>query len=168
MVVFGLLADVRYSPLAIAEPTSPGVGFVLLASQYSSERLSKLWRGTYRGTDMKLKDERGERSYRNWMGLPPLIRRDSLQDLTAAISTEVFSKWLTEYRARGTVGEDDPLFHFGTGMAVRNILRQRLPESELSQITGIEHSDWDDFYIGAMRELLDTAPCSLTQTGAIG
>jgi hypothetical protein len=116
---------------------------------------------------MNLKDELANRSHQNWMELPPLVRQGCLQELKSAIPTEVLSKWLLEYLARGTIEQDDPFFHFDTGMAVRNVLRERLPESELSQITGMERSDWDNFYIGALRELLDNASLSLMQVETV-
>jgi hypothetical protein len=104
---------------------------------------------------MKLTDELGDVSYRNWMKLPDRIRRECLHELKSAVPADVFWKWLREYRAKGTIEEDNPSFHFDTGMAVRNILRQRLADSELSAIDGNECCDWDDLYIGALRELFD-------------
>ncbi len=113
---------------------------------------------THLNDRMKLKDELGERSYRNWMKLPELVRRECLSELKSAVPASALSKWLNEYRAKGTVEEDNPLFHFDTGMAVRNVLRRRLAESELSSIDGNACRDWDDLYVGALRELLDAAP----------
>lgn len=106
---------------------------------------------------MKLNDELGERSYRNWMKLPDVIRRECLHELKSAVPADVLWKWLCEYRANGTIEEANPSFHFDTGMAVRNILRQRRAESELLAIDGNGGCDWDDLYIGALRELFDAA-----------
>jgi hypothetical protein len=108
-------------------------------------------------TIMKLKDEMGDRSYRNWFNLSDAIRRECLHELKSAMPADLFWKWLCEYRAKGAIEEDNPSFHYDPGMAVRNILRQRLADSELSAIDGNECYDWDDLYIGALRELFDTA-----------
>lgn len=105
---------------------------------------------------MNLKDKSADRSYRNWMEFPDSIRRECLNELKSAIPVDAFSKWINEYRARATVEDDDPFFHFGTGMAVRNILRQRLSDSELAP-TDENYWNWDDLYIGALREMLDMA-----------
>ena len=121
------------------------------------ERLDMIVSSTYLNARMKLKDELGERSYRNWIKLPDLIRRECLHELKSAVPANAFSRWLNEYRTRGTVEEDNPLFHFDMGMTVRNVLRRHLADSELSSIDGNECRDWDGLYVGALRELLDTA-----------
>jgi hypothetical protein len=47
------------------------------------------------------------------------------------------------------ISSDDAFFHFGGGMAVRNICRERLPDRELSACGGLGAS-WDSCYIGVL------------------
>jgi hypothetical protein len=49
-------------------------------------------------------------------------------------------------RERLTLSHDDTFFHFGGGMAVRNLGRQRRPDRELSACGGFG-AGWDNCYI---------------------
>ena len=67
-----------------------------------------------------------------WAQVPELIRRD------------------VEQHARGVcIGSDDSFFHFGGGMAVRNLCRERLSDDELAACCPVG-GDWDNCYIGVL------------------
>jgi hypothetical protein len=48
------------------------------------------------------------------------------------------------------INDDDTFFHFGGGLAVRNLCRQRLKDDELAAACGDFRADWDDCYIGVL------------------
>lgn len=59
--------------------------------------------------------------------------------------------------------ESDPepwggYFHFGAGMAIRNLLREAIRDDELPPVEyydGRSYSNWDDYYIDALEGALD-------------
>jgi len=65
--------------------------------------------------------------------------------------------WWRDQAARGMrIGSEDPRFHFGVGMEVRNTLRKVLADKELPPVAypeGGAHSNWDDYYYGALDAL---------------
>jgi hypothetical protein len=46
------------------------------------------------------------------------------------------------------IGSDDAFFHFGGGLAVRNLCRERLNDKELAAYCLF--GDWDGCYIGVL------------------
>jgi len=92
----------------------------------------------------------------HWQRLPEPQRIACLAALRLSVPMEVRAKW-RDQAARGMrVGSEDPRFHFGPGMAVRNTLRRVLPDNVLPAVPypdGGEHSNWDDYYYGALDAL---------------
>jgi hypothetical protein len=88
-----------------------------------------------------------------WARVPELIRADCEKYLLSKLPDDLLAKW-KDQRARGIrIGSDELMFHFGTGMWVRNTLRARLPDNELPPWGG-----WDDYYYGALVAAVEKAP----------
>jgi hypothetical protein len=51
--------------------------------------------------------------------------------LRERVPRDVLEKWRDQDRRAMRIGSDDPNFHYGIGMAVRNALRERLTDIEL-------------------------------------
>ena len=84
-----------------------------------------------------------------WAQVPELIRRDVEQHVLAHLPADLLAK-LRDLHARGACfGSDDSFFHFGGGMAVRNLCRERLSDDELAACCGFG-GDWDNCYIGVL------------------
>jgi hypothetical protein len=49
---------------------------------------------------------------------------------------------------RLSISHDDAFFHFGGGMAVRNLCRERLSDKELAACCLF--GNWDDCYVGVL------------------
>ena len=61
--------------------------------------------------------------------------------------------------ARGiSIGCTDPRFHLGVGMAVRNVLREVVPDDALPG------EQWDDYYRGALYALAAAYPVTCPET----
>jgi hypothetical protein len=61
-----------------------------------------------------------------WAKVPELIRKDVEQHVVAHLPDNLLTK-LRDLHARGIpISSDDAFFHFGGGMAVRNLCRERL------------------------------------------
>jgi hypothetical protein len=89
------------------------------------------------------------RSIRDWAEVPEPIRKDVEQHVAANLPADVLEK-LYDLHARGmAISHDNTFFHFGGGMAVRNLCRERLPDRELSACGGFG-ADWDNCYIGVL------------------
>ena len=90
----------------------------------------------------------------NWNKIPAEQRKRALDHLDGWIKRETLAE-LKEYR-------HDPEFHlFGGGMSIRNRLREVMPDQDLP---GVRYPDlpfgqlirnWDDYYQGALDELLE-------------
>jgi len=88
-------------------------------------------------------------SERLWAQVPELIRKDVEQHVVANLPAELMAK-LRDLHARGVSIESDPaFFHFGGGMAVRNLCRERLSDDELAACCRFG-GDWDNCYIGVL------------------
>jgi hypothetical protein len=88
-------------------------------------------------------------SIRDWAQVPEPIRKDVEQHVAANLPADVLEK-LYDLHARGmAISHDNTFFHFGGGMAVRNLCRERLPDRELSACGGIG-TNWDGCYIGVL------------------
>lgn len=104
----------------------------------------------------------------NWAKVPELVRRDVEQHLSAILREQapaVLEKWRDQHRRGMRIGSDDPMFHFGVGMAVRNACRDQLTDGELPAVT-LDHEgqpygrlanppdhgarNWDDYYFGVL------------------
>jgi hypothetical protein len=81
-----------------------------------------------------------------WNELPETWRNTCLCHLEETFTQwpHIVVRWQEQVDRGALIGSDDVRFHFGAGMAVRNILRQVLPDHKLP--TG----NWDDYYYGAI------------------
>lgn len=98
----------------------------------------------------------------NWDKIPDLIRQDCLNELRAHVPADVLRKWKAQHTAGEGIGDDDPFFHHGAGMAVRNVLRKQLLDEELPPVHILGYPpegarNWDDYYTGALQELCETS-----------
>ena len=59
-------------------------------------------------------------------------------------------KWKDQHARGISIGSDEGVFHFGTGMWVRNLLRDQLTDGELPY-----PPDWDDYYMGALAAVVE-------------
>ena len=88
----------------------------------------------------------------NWDQVHPLVRKDCVDHIDGWIQKDVILKWKAE-------GYDHGGFHFwGGGMQIRNRLREMLTDEELPPVKyedGNEYRNWDDYYTGAIDELLE-------------
>jgi hypothetical protein len=67
----------------------------------------------------------------------------------ARLPAKILAK-LRDLRTRGIPISSDPaFFHFGGGLAVRNLCRERLSDDELAACCGLG-GDWDNCYIGVL------------------
>lgn len=137
-------------------------------------RLKKMLRGTPTGdvvvvvggdghpTEVQVPslDEVYKANVRNWCCLPLATRELALGHLRQTMQHQwphVLERWREQSNANEPIGSDDPMFHFGAGMAVRNILRQVVPDHKLpavKQPMGGMASNWDDYYHGALEALV--------------
>lgn len=105
-----------------------------------------------------------------WQAIAPAKRApcvDKLVHMLQHSNPELVATWQRQRRDGLEIGSDDLHFHFGTGMQIRNALRDVLPDKWLppasSDQEGMGHpGQWDDYYMGALHEALaqldDTAP----------
>ncbi|MGY3445487.1 hypothetical protein [Bradyrhizobium sp. USDA 4473] len=96
-------------------------------------------------------------SIERWARVPEPIRKSVEQYVAARLPDDILAK-LDDLHARGIPIDSDPaFFHFGGGLVVRNLCRERLSDQELAKYCPF-CGDWDDFYvavlaaIGAMRD----------------
>jgi hypothetical protein len=88
-------------------------------------------------------------SVRRWAQVPEPIRRKVEQHVAAHLPPDILIK-LRDLHARGTPISSDPtFFHFGGGMAVRNLCREHLRDEELAAYCGLG-GDWDNCYVGVL------------------
>lgn len=98
----------------------------------------------------------------NWAKLPELIRKDVEQHLLDKLPAEVLARWRDQHARGICIGSDDPMFHLGVGMVVRNVCRDQLTDGELPLVT-VDHEghpyntssncpggNWDDYYFGVL------------------
>jgi hypothetical protein len=87
-------------------------------------------------------------SKKQWAEVPEPVRKDVEQHVSANLPDDLLAK-LRELHARGLpISHDDAFFHFGGGMAVRNLCRERLSDKELAACCLF--GNWDDCYIGVL------------------
>ena len=91
-------------------------------------------------------------SKKRWTQVPESIRKDVEQHVLAHLPADLLAK-LRDLHARGLpISSDNAFFHFGGGMAIRNLCRERLSDDELKACCPlvIGGGDWDDYYIGVL------------------
>jgi hypothetical protein len=89
-----------------------------------------------------------------WAQVPAPIRKIVEQHVAARLPAKILAK-LRDLHARGLPISSDPaLFHFGGGMSVRNLCRQRLSDDELAACCLF--GDWDSCYIGVLAAIAAT------------
>lgn len=96
-------------------------------------------------------------SEENWSKVDPDIRARVEAEVRLRAPEEMLATW-RDQRARGiSIGSDDPRFHFGVGMQVRNACRLKLVDAELPVVTvdsdGKPYGpsqNWDDYYFGVL------------------
>jgi hypothetical protein len=92
---------------------------------------------------MKIDDN----SIRNWMLIPSEKREAMLAGLRA---------WLPASYVEDLGEQGLPVrFHFNEGMQIRNRLRDHLKDDELPPTRHGQSYNWDDYYLGAVAELID-------------
>jgi hypothetical protein len=90
-----------------------------------------------------------------WAEVPEPIRKDVEQYVEAHLPTDILEK-LRDLHARGIrISSDPAFFHFGGGMAVRNLCRERLTDDELAACCGLG-GVWDNCYIGVLAAIAAT------------
>lgn len=97
-------------------------------------------------------------SYANWKKLPDLVRQDCINELKDKLPPWLVDRLKSDTKKGSHLGCHDPMFHFGNGMAIRNVLRNQLTDGELPPIIqpdGLSASNWDDYYIGALQEFIE-------------
>ena len=88
-------------------------------------------------------------SKKSWARVPEAIRKDVEQYVAARLPADLLEK-LRDLHARGApISCDRAFFHFGGGMAVRNLCRNRLGDDALKACGGFP-SDWDSCYVGVL------------------
>jgi len=100
-------------------------------------------------------------SVEHWAKVPESIRK-----IVEQHGAEILAK-LRDLHARGLPISSDPaFFHFGGGMSVQNLCRQRLGDGELAAYCRFG-GDWDSCYIGVLAAIAATpvrqAPVSRPQ-----
>jgi hypothetical protein len=92
---------------------------------------------------------------KRWSEVPQPIRKIVEQHVAARLPAKILAK-LRDLHARGIPIDSDPaFFHFGGGMAVRNLCRERLSDDELAACCGLG-GDWDNCYIGVLAAIAAT------------
>jgi hypothetical protein len=85
-----------------------------------------------------------------WSEVPQPIRKIVEQHVAARLPAKILAK-LRDLNARGiSISSAPAFFHFGGGMAVRNLCRERLSDDELAACCPIG-GDWDNCYIRSAR-----------------
>lgn len=98
----------------------------------------------------------------NWLMIPEADRRRCLEHLGTALRLAIdgpamLGTWRRQVAAGRPIGSNDGWFHFGTGMVVRNWLRDVMIDDKLPPVrqpNGEMGQNWDDFYQGALHALV--------------
>lgn len=99
-------------------------------------------------------------SIKNWNTIPEYQRKKCLDHLYNLMKdSHSLKKWKDQAKRDMKIGSDDVMFHFHTGMFIRNTLRDVLLDSELPPIRVFDRSiqsigNWDDYYYGALDALV--------------
>jgi hypothetical protein len=87
----------------------------------------------------------------NWARVPDDKRKACVEHLR-----EILPQDLTDY-VKQSFTDLHSWFHFSEGMAIRNALREVMKDDELPKVKypgggDYEYSNWDDFYMAALRQ----------------
>lgn len=94
---------------------------------------------------------------KRWAKVPEPIRKIVEQHVAAHLPGDILAK-LRDLDARGLpISHDDAFFHFGGGMGVRNLCRERLDDDELAAWRGLGRQLGRLLYRGARRDRRDAA-----------
>jgi hypothetical protein len=97
-------------------------------------------------------------SKERWAEVPEPIRKVVEQHVRGRLPAEVLAK-LHDLHARGIpISSDSTFFHFGGGLVVRNLCRERLSDHELASHCPFG-GDWDDCYIGVLAAIAALPIC---------
>lgn len=89
------------------------------------------------------------RSKSLWGEVPEAIRKDVEEHVFDSLPADILAK-LHDLHARGVcISSDLTFFHFGGGLTVRNLCRERLSDHELAIFVPFG-GDWDNCYIGVL------------------
>lgn len=89
-----------------------------------------------------------------WSKIPAAVREGVEQHVASRLPAELLEKLYDLYARGFSISEDDAFFHFGGGMAVRNLCREKLSDDELAKTAFacrmlLPHG-WDALYIGVL------------------
>jgi hypothetical protein len=89
-----------------------------------------------------------------WSRVPQPIRKIVEQHVAGRLPAKILAE-LRDLHARGArISSDPAFFHFGGGMAVRNLCRERLNDRDLAAYCFC--GDWDTCYIGVLAGIAAT------------
>lgn len=94
------------------------------------------------------RDKLDAMSINNFMKLAPTVRADCVTVLSNKTPDAMLQRWRKQADEGKQIGSNDPRFHLGIGMQVRNALR----EVALDAVTPT--GNWDDTYFGALYALV--------------
>jgi hypothetical protein len=93
----------------------------------------------------------------NWAKMHALVRAEVELHLLDGLPDEVLGRWRDQHARGVRIGSDDPFFHLGVGMAIRNACREQLTDMQLLPVTidldGEPYGpsqNWDDYYFGVL------------------
>lgn len=87
-------------------------------------------------------------SVKMWARVPEPVRKKVEQHVAAHLPAEMLAR-VRDLYARGIPISSDPaFFHFGGGMTIRNLCRERLSDADLA--AHCLFGDWDTCYIGVL------------------
>lgn len=87
-------------------------------------------------------------SVKMWARIPDPVRKKVEQHVAAHLPAEMLARVRDLYTRGIPMSSDPTFFHFGGGVTIRNLCRERLSDADLAA-----HSlfgDWDNCYIGVL------------------
>jgi hypothetical protein len=97
-----------------------------------------------------------------WSEVPQPIRKIVEQHVAARLPAKILAKLRDLHSGGKSISSDPAFFHFGGGMAVRNLCRERLSDNELAACCGLG-GDWDNCYIGVLAAIASASPVRRSQ-----
>lgn len=93
----------------------------------------------------------------NWAKVDEALRKTVEDFVRSKAPVEMLATWHGQLTRGVVIGSDDPRFHLGVGMQVRNACRGKLPDPELPLVF-LDHEgklygpsrNWDDYYFGVL------------------
>lgn len=104
----------------------------------------------------KPRDDLCEKSYENWMRIHADVRRQVVNHIRALATVDQLNTWRDQHARGMRIGSDDPYFHFGSGMMIRNACRKIILDDQLWPVKyddGGHYQNWDDYYGGMLQQL---------------